>query len=200
VGVRAAQRLVVYGEGADARLSFVDPGGWVAEELNSVRVSDLLSAPTPLNFGWGRTADGRAREGGFFIDKVGSSTGLAPTDEAGFVAPVAEFGRERAAFVAISGPVTAAALLPRITMLFGDLVNGEVFAVTKPLGEARQRVYRVALRTSDGKPATLKELAGGERPDPRFFNFPDGTAGLLLERTGDFWRISVEPGFPAQIY
>ena len=75
-------------------------------------------------------------------------------------------------------------------MLFGDLAGGAVFAVTKPLGETRQPVYRVKLRTPDGKAVTLRELAGGERPDPRFFNFPDGTAGVLIERTGDFFRLS----------
>jgi hypothetical protein len=42
---------------------------------------------------------------------------------------------------------------------------------------------------------TLKELAGGERPDPRFFNFPDGTAGVLLERTGAFYKLTEQrPG------
>jgi hypothetical protein len=33
-------------------------------------------------------------------------------------------------------------------------------------------------------------LTAGQRPDPRFFNFPDGSAGVLLERTGDFYRVT----------
>ena len=37
---------------------------------------------------------------------------------------------------------------------------------------------------------TLKGLAGGGPPDPRFFNFTDGTAGVLLEATDDFYRLT----------
>jgi len=36
---------------------------------------------------------------------------------------------------------------------------------------------------------TLSGLAGG-RPDPRFFLFPDGSAGVLIERTGAFYRLT----------
>lgn len=36
---------------------------------------------------------------------------------------------------------------------------------------------------------SLFELAGG-RADPRFFNFSDGTAGVLLETTGDFYQLT----------
>ena len=191
VGLRAVQRLVIYGQGADARVNFVDPGGWVAEELNSVLVSDVIGASAPPNFGWGRATDGRSREGTFFINGFGSSTGRIPPTDAGFVAPVAEFGRERAALVAGSGPVWSASWGPRITMLLGDLVSGSVMAVTKPLSDMRQSVYRVSFETTDGKTVTLKELARGDRPDPRFFNFPDGSAGVLLERTGEFWRLAL---------
>jgi len=33
-------------------------------------------------------------------------------------------------------------------------------------------------------------VTGGARPDPRFFNFPDGTAGVLLETSGNFYRLT----------
>ena len=99
VGVRNCQRLVIYGQGEEARLVFVDPGGWVADELNSVLVRELVGAARPLNFGWGRAAvDGRSREGSFFIDQVGNSVGAHPPDDAGFVRPVGEVGREGAPF------------------------------------------------------------------------------------------------------
>ena len=41
-----------------------------------------------------------------------------------------------------------------------------------------------------GQPVTLKALANAPRPDPRFFVFPDGTAGVLLEATGQFFRLT----------
>ena len=36
----------------------------------------------------------------------------------------------------------------------------------------------------------VKALGGGGRADVRFFTFPDGTAGVLFERTGDFHRVT----------
>jgi hypothetical protein len=173
LGVRCVQRLVVSGSGTDARLSFTDPGGWVSEELNSVAVSELTGAQ-PLNFGWGRGVGGESREGTFYIDQAGNSTDKIQSPEAGIVEPAAEFGREGAKAVAVSGPVISATSFSRITALFADLVSGGVFAITGPLNVKRQPVYRVGLVAPDGKAITLKDLAGGERPDPRFFNFPDG--------------------------
>ena len=194
LGVRCVQRLVVSGSGAEARLSFTDPGGWISEELNSVAVSDL-AAPQPLNFGWGRGAGGKSREGTFYIDQVGNSIEKIAAPEAGFSEPVAEFGREGARAVAVSGPVISPSSFNRITALFGDLVSGAVYAVTGPLTVKRQPALRVGLVTPEGKATTLRDLTGGERPDPRFFNFPDGSAGVLLERTGAFYRLSEQtPG------
>jgi hypothetical protein len=189
LGVRAAQRLVVTGAGDGARVSFVDPGGWIAEELNSFLIRDALSSPAPLNFGWGRAADGHAREGGFYLDKVGNSIGVIAEPEPGTRGPVASFGRESEAFVAVSGPIVGAASFTRITALFGDLVSGQVLAVTGSLAGTNQPVYRVSLVDERGEPVTLRGLAGGKRPDPRFFTFPDGTAGVLLEATGQFYRL-----------
>jgi hypothetical protein len=191
VGVRNCQRLVVYGTGEHARLDFMDPGGWVAEELNSIPLSNLLDPGSPANFGWGRNPkDGKAREGTTYIDQIGNSVARIPAAEPGFVEPIAEFGREGAAAVGPSGPVSSVQSFSRITSLFGDLVSGSVFAVTGALRVSRQDVFRVNLVDSRLQPVTLRSLAGGERPDPRFFNFPDGSAGVLIERTGDFYRLT----------
>jgi len=48
------------------------------------------------------------------------------------------------------------------------------------------------------QPVTLAGLAGG-RPDPRFFNFPDGSAGVLLETTGAFYRLTQNPNPTAPV-
>jgi hypothetical protein len=190
LGVRACQRLTLDTFDNDAWLTFVDPGGWVSEELNSIRVADLL-AGAPPNFGWGRAAtDGRSREGTFYIDRVGNSVAKAPEGDPGFIQPMAEFGRAKAPFVAISGPVHSASSFAKITFLFGDLVSGSVYAVTGAPSVAHQPVLSVRLVDSQMQPLTLKDLAKGERPDPRFFTFPDGTAGMLLERTGNFYRLT----------
>ena len=190
VGVRNCQRLVIHGLGAEARLVFVDPGGWVADELNSVLVRELVGAATPLNFGWGRAAvDGRSREGSFFIDQVGNSVARIPPDDTGFVRPVAEVGREGAPFLGLAGPVSSPSF-QSITALVADLVSGDVFATARPLGERNQPVYRVGVKDAKGPATTFRELSGDKRGDARFFNFPDGSAGVLIERSGRFYRVS----------
>jgi hypothetical protein len=188
-GVRNVQRLFVNPNSGDPRLEFADLGGNIAEEFNSVRVADLLVAPIE-NFGWGRNAgDNLAREGTFYIDPSGAVTGTAPTPEAGFVQPIAQFGREGAQLVAVTGTVSSTASFTNISALFGDLVSGNVLAVIGAPGTPGQTVYRVNLVDSSLAPVTLTGLAGG-RPDPRIFLFADGTAGVLLERTGAFYRLT----------
>jgi hypothetical protein len=187
-GVRNAQRLFVNANSGDPRLEFVDLGGAIAEEFNSVRLADLLASTQ--NFGWGRNAgDGLAREGTFYIDPAGAVTGTAPTPEAGFRQPVAQFGREGALLVGVTGGVSSVASFTNITSLFGDLPSGNVLALTGVPGTPNQTVFHVNLVDSALSPVTLSALAGG-RPDPRFFLFPDGSAGVLLERTGSFYRLT----------
>ncbi len=191
MGVRNAQRLAIYGEGATARLDFIDLGGAIAEELDSTPMPGLFAGNPPQNFGWGRNAvDSQAREGTFYIDAGGSATGAAPIQESGFRQPAAQFGREGAALIAASGPVSSPVSFSRITSLFGDLVSGSVYATTGALTLTVQDVFRVDLVDQNRQPVTLAGLTGGGRPDPRFFNFPDGTAGVLLERSGNFYRLT----------
>ena len=191
MGVRNVQRLAIYGEGATARLDFIDLGGAIAEELDTTPVTRLLAGSSPQNFGWGRNPEGtQAREGTFYIDPGGSATGAAPIPEPGFFQPAAQFGREGAALIAASGPISSPVSFSRITSLFGDLVSGLVYATTGALTLTGQDVFRVNLVDQNRQPVALAGLTAGERPDPRFFNFPDGTAGVLLERSGNFYRLT----------
>jgi len=191
LGIRNAQRLVLDPNGGDPHLVFADIGGWVAEEVHAVRLTELLAFGSTQNAGWGRNIDdGNAREGTFYIDPMGIAIGAAPRPELGFIQPVAQFGRENADAIAVSGPVVSQQSFARIRSLFGDLVSGSVYAVTGAPSLRGQSVFRVGLRDRNLQTITLKGLAGGNRPDPRFFNFPDGTAGVLIERTGDFFRVT----------
>jgi pimeloyl-ACP methyl ester carboxylesterase len=193
-GVRNPQRLALYKHGGEAFIDFIDLGGSVAEELDSLPVSALSGQPI-LNLGWGRNpADGRAREGTFYIDAGGAAIGSAPTPETGFLQPVAQFGREGASSFVGSGPVSSTTSFSRITSLFGDLVSGSVYAITGALPAAHRDVVHVQLVDNHQQTVHLKDLAGGgARPDPRFFNFPDGAAGVLLEASGEFYRLTELP-------
>ena len=189
-GLRNVQRLSVDPNGGDAHLVFADLGGWIAEEINAVRMIDLLAPGASHNFGWGRnTADGQSREGTFYINTDGSVAAAAPTPEAGFNQPVGQFGREGATFIAVSGPVSVPSF-STMRLLFGDLVSGAVYATTGASSVEGQDVYKVNLLNSAQQSVSLKDLTGGQRPDPRFFTFPDGSAGVLLERTGNFYRLT----------
>jgi hypothetical protein len=192
LGVRAPQRLVLETIRGEQWLTFVDPGGWVSEELNAIAVDALTNGSSPPNFGWGRSAkDGKAREGTFFIDSIGNSVADAPAGEAGFVEPIGQIGRQRQEPFAISGPVHSRTSFTRITALFADLISGRFYAITGPISTPRQDVSLVSVAGDTRfEPGTG---AANERPNPRFFNFPDGAAGVLLERTGDFYRIAETP-------
>jgi hypothetical protein len=65
-----------------------------------------------------------------------------------------------------------------------------VYAVTGAPSALHQPVFAVTLLDSQGQAITLKALSKGPRGDPRFFNFPDGTAGVLVEATGQFFRLT----------
>jgi hypothetical protein len=189
IGMRNTQRLIVDANGGDPHLIAADIGGWIAEEIDAVPLDDLLSASVP-NFGWGRNAaDGKAREGTFYIDASGGAVAAAPL-ESGFVQPIAQFGREGAQFIGETGVVASAGSFRKIRYLLGDLVSGSVYALTAGPTTASQSVSRVNLVDNASRAVTLKALVGGTRPDPRFFNFPDGSAGVLLETTGDFYRLT----------
>ena len=204
LGVRSVQRLVVAPREGELTLDFVDMGGSVAEEFNSTRVTDLLAAGAPRNFGWGRHADGKAREGAFYIDPNGKAVAPAPPSEPGFIAPLAQFGRPKDGAFGASGSVSSTVSFSRIVALAGDLAEGGLFAITQSRSMVGQPVVAVDVVDADSRPTTLARLAGEARPDPRFFTFPDDAAGVLLEKTGEFFRLTevvakdgIAPGAPS---
>ncbi len=179
-------------------ISFADIGGVTAEEINYISVREILDTTFTENFGWGRNADGLAREGTFYVQPgmalVGEQPATdagAPSPEPGFVQPQAQYGRnDPNGGFAVSGPVSSNRSFHSISALFGDLSTGNVYATTTDdATEIDAPVYKVNMVDQYGIPlASLNEFIGS-RVDPRFFRFPNGTAGVLLEKTGDFYRI-----------
>lgn len=201
-GLRNAQRIQLtkfpFG------VAFADIGGVTAEELNWISLGRVLRARKIENFGWGRNADGNAREGTFYVGQgqgfvLGTEPGAvgeAPDRERGFMQPLGQYGRSEdggAGFVAATGPVISGKSFNRITALWGDLATGRVFAMQDRLRGVDKPVYRVNLvdenLNSVGASNSLNDIGGG-RVDARFFLYPDGTAGVLFESTGDFYRLT----------
>lgn len=197
--------------GNNELITFMDIGGVTAEEINVVSVEDLLSPTHIENFGWGRNAeDGKAREGTTYIQPGTGGTWEsppfdknAPVPEPGFVQPYAQFrvyGDVVATdFIAISGPVTSTVSFIKgsLQMLFADLNAGTLFGTVAPVEDsvADVTVCFVNIKeipttgSSSGEFPSVNHFNSGLRADPRFFRFPDGKAGVLLEKTGKFYSI-----------
>jgi hypothetical protein len=183
-----------------AGIAFADIGGVTAEEVNFIRWPDVIDTSTIENFGWGRNADDDlAREGTFYVGpgtpfRLGdqpAAEAMAPVPEPGFEQPLAQYGRGALNpfnFVAASGPVSSDKSFRQISLLMGDLANGEVYATTDKIDGLDVPLFLVNLVDGDGNPIgnSLNVLAGG-RSDPRFFLFPNGEAGVLLEATGAYY-------------
>ena len=200
-GIRNVQHMEFVSSDVSDELavSFADIGGVTAEEVNYVTVSELLDTSSVENLGWGRNPDGNAREGTFYIQPGVALVpatdppvdSYAPSPESGFIQPHAQYGRhDPNGGVAVSGPATSAVSFSEITALFSDLASGIVYATVDPLTATNAPVFKVNLIDEDGATLeSLQDLAGG-RADPRLFRFPDGSAGVLLEATGAFYRLT----------
>ena len=126
-------------------LGLADIGGVTAEEVNFAPLSAILDTRTVENFGWGRNADGLAREGTFYVGEgiagVGTTEppalGEAPTPEAGFIQPYAEYGRDDKEDPnggrASSGPITSKKSFKRISAFWSDLASGKGYFSVAPL-------------------------------------------------------------------
>ncbi|MEM1363306.1 MAG: PQQ-dependent sugar dehydrogenase [Pseudomonadota bacterium] len=200
-GIRNVQSLF-YTDQTKTQIAFSDIGNATAEEVNIVSVADLIDTTEIENFGWGRGSDGLAREGTIYIEpgvalrpsEAGIGIGEAPVPEPGFIQPFAQFGREGGGNLAISGPLISDYSFDSLTSLFGNLVNGDLFGTIDPLSGSVVPVYRVGVVDENGMDSTLRDIAGiGSRGDPRFFTFPDGTGGVLLERPGTVYSIHQVP-------
>ncbi|MCH9672298.1 MAG: PQQ-dependent sugar dehydrogenase [Gammaproteobacteria bacterium] len=201
VGLRNVQRLMLDDDGKT--LGLADIGGVTAEEINFASLVDIVDTSEVENFGWGRNSDGLAREGTFYVGEgiagVGFSEppalGAAPIPEAGFIQPYAEYGRDDKEDPnggrASSGPVTSGRSFAHIAALWSDLASGKAYFSLDALDQQVTPVYLATLVNENGERfGGFNSFAGLFRTDPRMFRFPNGTAGVILEATGDFYRLT----------
>lgn len=205
-GLRNPQRITFI-DSTKTTIAIGDIGASTAEEINLITVADLRDTSTVENFGWGRNRDGNAREGTFYINDgeasvpgtVATAIGLAQIPESGFVQPFAQFGREEAmGFFAVTGPVASETSFKNIGLLFGDLVAGRLFATLAGATGTLNDVFEVQAVDAQNDPLVLSDLNDGDRVDSRFFNFANGDAGLLLERTGVVYRVTEVVPHPSE--
>jgi len=208
-GVRNSQQMTIQrkdkAKGND-KLVFMDIGGVTAEEVNRIRLKKIERSTTIDNFGWGRSyADGKTREGTFYVGpgsggNLGTDPpceGPAPVPEKGFVQPWIQFGRTATDFFyGISGFVVSEKF-DKLSLVWTEFNTGLVLGTT---GDDKLSTgYKIRLYDTD-----MNEMVNGfndlvfeelgevfyYRGDPRPFRYPDGSAGVFIERTGSFYKLT----------
>ena len=196
-------------------LVFTDIGGVTAEEVNAVAVNKLLKTDNIENFGWGRNMlDGNAREGTFYvapgtIGVLGTEPpceGDAPVLESGFIQPWIQFGRsETDFFYAVSSFAVAYESFDKLELIWSEFNTGLIMGTNQRFYAGAGKNYgpvtgyKIKLYDTDGNylengtndlvQDVLGEV-GYYRGDPRLFHYPDGTAGVFIERTGAYYRLT----------
>lgn len=193
-------------------LAFMDIGGVTAEEVNAVPLDKLDSGEIP-NFGWGRSLlDGKAREGTFYVNNgrawvLGGEPSCKADQPAkgedGFIQPWVQFGRTRDDFYfGISSMAIPPSQSFDMPLIWSEFNTGTLFGTLSEYAEGAEPAQVFKLKLSDnGGPLTNQlnslvttELGLGEndpnRGDPRLFHFPDGEIGVLMERTGVFYKLT----------
>ena len=110
----------------------------------------------------------------------------APSPEAGFIQPHAQYERpangDLNGGLAATGPVTSRRSLHKLTALFSDLDSGNLYGTTGGYEDIASTVYKLGIVDKQGNAfSSLEE---------RFFRFPDGSAGVLFEANGNFYRLT----------
>jgi len=116
-----------------------------------------------------------------------------------FVEPYMQLGRDDVVGYAISHACMSSPSFDRIKMLTTSLNNGEII-VTKESYDPNfiRKPYVVDLVDENGNllPNGLNDLVArdlglpaADRGDPRPFKFASGTAGVLIERSGYFYKL-----------
>jgi hypothetical protein len=204
MGVRNAQQINYFEGSTD--LYFPDIGGVTAEEVNTVDLCDLLDTTVIENFGWGRNMDGHAREGTFYVQPgrpgaFGADPPFdsdAPVPEVGFIQPYTQFGRSASQFFyAISSTVASASSFCTLEIVWSEFNSGLVLATDQDYDPDNGPAEGFVVRLFDAENGD--ELLNGfndlvpdapGRGDARLFRYPDGTAGVFIERTGSFYRLT----------
>lgn len=193
------------------KLYFMDIGGVTAEEVNAIKVKDLMyprSNKQLPNFGWGRNIhDGKAREGTFYMGP--GDAGIlsteppceekAPSPDFGYIQPWIQFGRSaQDAYYAISGFAVPETNVDKVKLIFTEFNTGYLMGTTRKFRNGKGvvkshkfRMYYDGEEVNSINDVTAIEMnTTSTRCDPRMFTHTDGSAGLLVERSGAYYKLT----------
>ncbi len=130
----------------------------------------------------------------------------APIGEPGYYQPWIQFGRTATDyFYAISGFAVAYPSFTNLELIWTEFNTGLIMGTDQPWNVDNYggpgTGYKIKLYNAQGNYLengtndlvndVLGEAAEGYyRGDPRLFHYPDGTAGVFIERTGAFYRLT----------
>lgn len=223
-GVRNSQQMRVYNKYSKEKaivgdkkntkkfkVAFMDIGGVTAEEVNVIKLKDVLKEKAH-NFGWGRNMkDGKAREGTFYISAgIGGvlaeplCTADAPIDEPGYIQPWIQFGRTATDFFyGISSLAIPSKGVDTVNLMWTEfntgIIMGTPFEKNDNAGPEPSFKYRLfysnSTEISSMNHFVQVELGdvGFYRGDSRLFHYPDGSPGCFMERTGVFYKLTEIP-------
>ena len=213
-GVRNSQQMNLY----DDLVVFMDIGGVTAEEVNAIPLADLLDTSVVENFGWGiRAGEDFGREGIFKVEpgikltfgepkciSVQDKDDLKAGNDGNFVTPWMQFGRaEGIPLFGVSGAIVSESSFDKIKLAATEFNTGLLICTNKQFktnGSAKNAETGQFVRVYDengqeligGVNALVAEDLGLENPergDARLFNYPNGDAGLFIERIGTFYKL-----------
>merc|ERR1712028_110094 len=130
----------------------------------------------------GSLTDGLAREGTFYVEPgnglvLGSEPVCkkkVPQPEPGFIGPWIQFGRTADDyFYAISSFAVPSKGVDKLKLIWSEFNTGKILGTD--LNDLLEREIEPSFTT---------------RGDPRLFHFPDGQAGVFVERTGVVYKLT----------
>jgi len=201
LGVRNSQQIANYKDGL---LYMIDIGGITAEEVNVVSLEALLDTTEVENFGWGmRKNEEFGREGTFKVESgeplvfaspncVGEQT---KAESKGFIKPWMQYGRgPDLPLFGVTSAVVSRLSFNKIKLATTEFNTGKLIVAKEEYEEGKVLesfdvpIYDENMVFLENGFNNLTEF--GDRNDPRLFTYPDGTAGVFLERTGSFFRLN----------
>jgi len=165
------------------------------------------------NFGWGRSVvDGLAREGTFYVEPgnglvLGGNpacTKRSPKPDLGFIQPWIQFGRTATDFFyAISSFSVPSKGVDKLQLIWSEFNTGKILGTDEMYrpDTSPSKGYKIKVFDTDGvllenslNDLVVREIGPGfARGDPRLFHYPDGQAGVFIERTGVFYKLTERP-------
>ena len=130
---------------------------------------------------------------------------IAMSPDSGYVQPWIQFGRTPDdVFHAISSFAVAFKSFIELDLIWSEFNTGLIMGTGKRFRGGKNyfkpaKGYKIKLHDAEGNylengcnDLVKEELGevGYYRGDPRLFHYPDGTAGVFIERTGVFYRLT----------